>query len=57
MIKKGEFVAGDVAVYFEIDAFLREGNPDWPLGRNSVVRDRVNRCDNVAPFPTDARRT
>lgn len=27
--KKGEFAPGDLAVYFEIDAFLPEGNPGW----------------------------
>jgi RNA ligase (TIGR02306 family) len=27
--KRGEFKAGDLAVYFEIDSFLKEGNPAW----------------------------
>ncbi len=29
VVKKGEFAVGDLAVYFEIDAFLPEGNPAW----------------------------
>ncbi len=29
VIKKGEYRAGDLAVYFEIDSFLPEGNPAW----------------------------
>lgn len=29
VIKKGEFVPGDLAVYFEIDCFLPAGNPAW----------------------------
>ncbi len=29
VIKKGEFRPGDRGVYFEIDAFLPEGNPGW----------------------------
>lgn len=29
VVKKGEFVPGDKAVYFEIDSFLPEGNPAW----------------------------
>ena len=29
VMKKGEFGAGDLAIYFEIDAFLPEGNPGW----------------------------
>lgn len=29
VIKKNEFAAGDLAVYFEIDSFLPQGNPAW----------------------------
>lgn len=29
VVKKNEFAPGDLAVYFEIDAFLPEGNPAW----------------------------
>ncbi|MNR71808.1 RNA ligase [compost metagenome] len=29
VVKKGEFAAGDLAVYFEIDSFLPQGNPAW----------------------------
>ncbi|MBI3231163.1 MAG: RNA ligase (ATP) [Burkholderiales bacterium] len=29
VVKKGEFQAGDIAVYFEIDSFLPDGNPGW----------------------------
>jgi len=28
-VKKSEFRAGDLAIYFEIDSFLPEGNPSW----------------------------
>ncbi len=29
VVKKGEFSPGDLAVYFEIDTFLPQGNPAW----------------------------
>lgn len=29
VVKKGEFRQGDLAIYFEIDSFLPEGNPAW----------------------------
>lgn len=29
VVKKGEYTAGMLAVYIEIDAFLAEGNPHW----------------------------
>jgi RNA ligase (TIGR02306 family) len=29
VVKKQEFAPGDLAIYFEIDAFLPEGNPAW----------------------------
>jgi len=29
VVKKNEFSVGDLAVYFEIDSFLPEGNPVW----------------------------
>lgn len=29
VVKKGEYKPGDMAVYFEIDSFLPEGNPHW----------------------------
>lgn len=29
VVKKNEYAPGDLAIYFEIDAFLPEGNPAW----------------------------
>lgn len=29
VVKRGEFKAGDLCVYFEIDSFLPDGNPAW----------------------------
>jgi RNA ligase (TIGR02306 family) len=29
VVKKNEYKVGDLAVYFEIDSFLPEGNPSW----------------------------
>jgi RNA ligase (TIGR02306 family) len=29
VVKRGEYQVGDLAVYFEIDSFLPEGNPAW----------------------------
>jgi RNA ligase (TIGR02306 family) len=44
VVKKGEFAPGDLAIYFEIDAFLPEGNPAWQF-----LVDKV-------PFDFDGRR-
>ena len=29
IVKRNEFKVGDLAVYFELDSFLQEGNPAW----------------------------
>lgn len=29
VVKRGEFSAGDLCIYFEIDSFLPDGNPAW----------------------------
>lgn len=29
VVKKGDFAAGDLCIYFEIDSFLPDGNPVW----------------------------
>lgn len=39
VVKKGEFTAGDKCVYFEIDSFLPEGNPNWQFLIERSVRD------------------
>ncbi len=47
VIKKGEFVAGDTAVYFEIDAFLPEGNPGWQFLVDKMPRTVEGRRGHV----------
>lgn len=42
-IKKGEFVEGQRAVYFEIDAFLPQGNPHWEF----LMRDHSTEFNGV----------
>lgn len=39
VVKKGEFTAGDRAVYFEIDSFLPQGNPAWQFLVDKSARD------------------
>jgi len=44
VIKKGEFVPGDRAVYLEIDSFLPEGNPAWQflIDKSARIFNGVN---------------
>jgi RNA ligase (TIGR02306 family) len=44
VVKKAEFSVGDVAVYFEIDTFLPEGNPAWQflVEKSSRIYNGVN---------------
>lgn len=44
VVKKAEFSVGDVAVYFEIDTFLPEGNPAWQflVDKSSRIYNGVN---------------
>jgi len=39
VVKKSEFSAGDLAVYFEIDSFLPQGNPAWQFLVDKSARD------------------
>jgi RNA ligase (TIGR02306 family) len=45
--KKGEYAPGDRAVYFEIDAFLPEGNPGWQFLVDKASRTMDGRRGHV----------
>lgn len=47
VVKKGEFRAGDPAVYFEIDTFLPEGNPAWQFLVDKAPRTYLGQRGHV----------
>jgi RNA ligase (TIGR02306 family) len=47
VINKGQFVPGDLAVYFELDSFLPDGNPAWQFLVDKVPTDYNGRRGHV----------
>jgi RNA ligase (TIGR02306 family) len=47
VIKKGEYQVGDLAVYFEIDSFLPEGNPAWQFLVDKASKRFINANGHV----------
>jgi RNA ligase (TIGR02306 family) len=47
VVRKGEFAAGALAVYFEIDSFLPEGNPAWQFLVDKQPRSYEGRRGHV----------
>lgn len=47
VVKKGEYQVGDLCIYFEIDSFLPEGNPNWQFLVDKSSREFENRRGHV----------